>query len=145
METRTSEEEFKKLLLEILFSSHAVKPVKSRFKLSKARISRIIGIIISIYFMINWYLGRPFSIFFQLTSFFQSAVIVAFAPIHAFFLMPIWPGTSDCLFCGDKGCPSDSRLTFGAISTLSSMVIPPRPRKVQSKLINTFLPILCLK
>src|SRR5690606_26940344 len=71
--------------------------------------------------------------------------MVAPAPIQAFLLICTGPGTSDCRLVGDSGCPSESKLTFGAISTSSSMVIPPKSKKTQSKLMNTFLPILvCL-
>lgn len=67
--------------------------------------------------------------------------MVAPAPIHAFFLIWIGFGANACLFSGSNGCPSDNRLTLGAINTLSSMVIPHKSRKTQSKFINTFLPI----
>jgi hypothetical protein len=64
--------------------------------------------------------------------------MVAPAPIQAFFLIWMGLGTSECLRSGEIGWLSESKLTFGAISTPSSMVIPPRSKKMQSKLINTF-------
>jgi len=68
-------------------------------------------------------------------------VMVALAPIHAFLLRWMGPTVSECRFSGESGCPSVSRLTFGAMKTPSSMVIPPRSRKTQSKLMKTFFPI----
>ena len=59
--------------------------------------------------------------------------IIAPAPIHAPFWMCMCPGTSEPLSLGEIGCVSDSKQTLGAIKTLSSIVIPPRSRKTQSK------------
>src|SRR5688572_15047993 len=69
-------------------------------------------------------------------------VMVALAPIHAFLLIWICPTVNECRFSGESGCPSLSRLTLGAMKTPSSMVIPPKSRKTQSKLMKTFRPIL---
>src|SRR5690625_3521275 len=67
--------------------------------------------------------------------------IVALAPIQAPFFFSICPVTTVFRSAGDRGWPSDSRLSLGAINTLSLIVIPPKSKKIQSKLMNTFFPI----
>ena len=59
--------------------------------------------------------------------------------------LDLWGGDAYAEFADEDWArpeASDNSLTFGAINTLSSMVIPPKSSKTQSKVIKTFLRIL---